>query len=130
MLIGELAHATGVTTKTLRFYERRGLLSEPPRTSGGYREYTTDAIDRVGFIKDAQAAGFTLAQIGEILDISDGGEPPCDHVETLVQQRLDEVERRLAELRQVRRQLRDIAQRADSSSPQDCDGYCQLIQPT
>lgn len=127
MLIGEVAERTGVTTKTLRFYEREGLLAEPERTAGGYRDYEKQAVGRVRFIKDAQAAGFTLAQIGEILALCDSGEPPCGHVAALVDQRLAEVERRLAELEAVRSQLRDIAARAETFDPEDCRGYCGLI---
>lgn len=127
MLIGQLADTTGVTAKTLRFYEQRGLLPEPARTDGGYRDYPTAAVDRVRFVKDAQAAGFTLAQIGEILAIRDDGLPPCDHVATLVDQRLAEVERRIRELETVRRQLWAIATRAAQFTPDDCDGYCGLI---
>lgn len=85
-----------MTTKTLRFHERRGLLHQPDRTPGGYRGYPSSAPARVRFIKDAQAAGFTLAQITEILAIRDSGNPPCDHVATLVDQRLADVERRTA----------------------------------
>lgn len=130
MLIGELAARAGVTAKTVRFYERRGLLPEPERTAGGYRDYEAGAADRLTFIRDAQAAGLTLAQIGEILLIRDDGQPPCGHVATLVQQRLAEVEQRLHELRQVRHQLREIADRARDYDPDDCDGYCGLITPT
>lgn len=60
MLIGEVAEATGVSTKALRFYEDEGLLHEPDRTSGGYRDYRPDVIDRVVFVRQAQAAGLTL----------------------------------------------------------------------
>ncbi|MDX1658971.1 MAG: MerR family DNA-binding protein [Nitriliruptorales bacterium] len=81
----------------------------------------------MSFIKDAQSAGFTLAQIGEILALRDDGEVPCGHVATLVETRLAEVEQRLRELRQVRSQLRAIADRASGYDPDDCDGYCELI---
>lgn len=77
MRIGELATATGMSTKTLRFYEADGLLADPPRTPAGYRDYPDDAIDRVAFIRQAKAAGLTLAQVREILAIRDGGDPPC-----------------------------------------------------
>lgn len=129
MLIGEVATRSGVTTKTVRFYERRGLVPEPERTAGGYRDYDAEVVDRLGFIRDAQAAGLTLAQIGEVLDIRDGGQPPCRHVATLVERRLSEVEQRLRELRQVRGQLRQIADRAADYDPDECDGYCGLIPP-
>jgi DNA-binding transcriptional MerR regulator len=130
MLIGELATRSGVTAKTLRFYEREGLVPEPDRTHGGYRDYTADIVDRVRFIKDAQASGFTLAQVAEILTIRDDGQPPCGHVADLVDQRLTEIEARLRELRAVQSELQAIAQRAETLDPTDCDGYCGLIAPT
>lgn len=127
MLIGEVAQRSGVTAKTLRFYEREGLVPEPDRTEGGYRDYDAGVVERVAFIKDAQASGFTLAQVGEILAIRDAGEPPCGHVATLVERRLEEIERRLRELRAVRAELRSIADRAEGYDPESCDGYCGLI---
>ena len=130
MLIGEIAERAGVTAKTLRFYERKGLVPEPDRTDGGYRDYTADIVDRVRFIKDAQASGFTLAQVTEILAIRDHGQPPCGHVANLVDQRLAEIEARLRELRAVQSELQAIAQRAEALDPADCDGYCGLIAPT
>jgi DNA-binding transcriptional MerR regulator len=128
MRIGELAQHTGTTTKTLRFYEGEGLLPPPERTRSGYRDYPTAAVDRVSFIRDAQKAGFTLRQIGQVLDIRDGGQPPCAHVGQLIDQRLAEVERRLTELRQARTQLRELAARTRQLDPADCDGYCEIIQ--
>lgn len=127
MLIGELADATGVTAKTLRFYEHEGLLPEPARTAGGYRDYPPRMVDRVRFVKDAQAAGLILAQIREVLAIRDDGLAPCPHVATLVEQRLADVEQRMRELETVQRQLRAIAERASELAPEDCDGYCGLI---
>jgi DNA-binding transcriptional MerR regulator len=87
-------------------------------------------VERVAFIRDAQQAGFTLRQIGQILHIRDGGQPPCQHVGQLIAQRLAEVERRLAELRQTRAQLRDLAARTRELDPADCGGYCDIIRPT
>ncbi len=129
MLIGQLAEATGVTTKTLRFYEDEALLAEPARTPAGYRDYPDAAIDRVRFIRHAQAAGLTLAHIGQILAIRDGGEPPCDHVARLVDQRLVDLERRLAELEHTRAELHALKRRLDALDPVDCDdtGICVAI---
>ncbi len=129
MLIGELAERAGVTAKTLRFYERQGLVPEPERTDGGYRDYAPEIVERVRFIKDAQASGFALVQVGEILAIRDDGHAPCGHVADLVDQRLTEVEARLRELRAVRSELRAIASRAETLAPDDCDDYCGLIAP-
>jgi MerR family copper efflux transcriptional regulator len=127
MLIGELARHTGTTTKTLRFYETEGLLPAPERTRSGYRDYPSDAAGRVAFIRDAQKAGLTLRQIGQILAIRDDGEPPCQHVGQLVDRRLREVEQRIAELRQTRTQLRELARRTRELDPADCGGYCDII---
>lgn len=129
MLIGELADRTGVTPKTLRFYEREHLLAEPQRTSGGYRDYQPDVADRVAFIRQAQAAGLTLAQIGQILAIRDDGRAPCEHATELIGQRLEDVEGRLAELEATRDQLRQLAHRARRLDPDDCTDYCHIIQP-
>lgn len=131
MLIGQLATATGVTAKTLRFYEAEGLLPEPERTPSGYRDYPHGVIARVDFIRQAQAAGLTLAQIAQILAISDRGGPPCDHVANLVDQRLDEVTRRIDELNRTRTELLALRQRLDTLDPTDChdDTICSAIPP-
>lgn len=120
MRIGELADASGVSTKALRYYEDEGLLPDPPRTASGYRDYGPEALDRVAFIRSAQAAGLTLRQIRETLLIRDGGQPPCRHVAALVDQRLDEVEQRLRELRETRAQLRRLQRRLTGLDPADC----------
>lgn len=128
MLIGELAARTAVTAKTLRFYEREQLLPEPQRTSGGYRDYEPDAVGRVTFIRQAQAAGLTLAQIGQILAIRDDGQAPCAHAAQLIDQQLENVERRLTELQATRKQLRQLAERARRLDPDDCTDLCHIIQ--
>ena len=129
MLIGEVAEVTGVSTKALRFYENEGLLHEPDRTAGGYRDYRPDVIDRVVFIRQAQAAGLTLSQIAEVLTIRDGGRTPCGHVARLVDDRLADVEARLAELEHTRKQLRQLRSRLDELDPADCppDDICVAV---
>lgn len=129
MLIGELARRSGTTAKTLRFYESEGLLPPPARTTSGYRDYPDTALGRVGFVREARAAGFTLVQIRQILDIRDGGTAPCEHVGTVVAQRLREVEERITELRRTRRQLQVLARRTTEVDPADCHGYCDIIGP-
>ncbi len=73
MKIGELAERAGVSAKTVRYYESIGLLAEPERTTSNYRDYGADAVDRLRFIRDSQAAGLTLAEVGSILEMKDAG---------------------------------------------------------
>ena len=123
MRIGEVADRAGVPAKTIRFWEDRGLL--PPPT--GYRAYGPAIFERLAFIRHAQAAGLTLGATGQVLDIRDGGQPPCVHVTGLIARRLAEVEARLAELTRTRDQLAALAARAAAQDPADCRGYCSII---
>jgi len=127
MRIGEVAGRAGVPAKTIRFWEDRHLLPPPPRTPAGYREYGPAVLERIGFIRHAQAAGLTLDAIGQILGIRDGGQPPCVHVTALITKRLAEVDARLAELARARDQLVALAGRAAATDPADCRGYCSII---
>ncbi len=102
MRIGELAKSVGVTPDTIRYYEREGLLPLADRTPNGYRDYGPEVVDDLQFIKKAQALGLKLNDVREVLEISSGGRPPCEHVRATVSARLTEVERRLKELRALR----------------------------
>ncbi|HZE65550.1 MAG TPA: heavy metal-responsive transcriptional regulator [Sporichthyaceae bacterium] len=130
MQIGILAEATGLTTKTIRFYETRGLLPPPPRTDAGYRDYPTEAIDRLHFIRDAQNAGLALAEIRGILAVRDSGHAPCGEVASLVTMHLDRIEKRLADLRAARAMLRALARRAAETNPATCaeEDICTILR--
>ncbi len=127
MRIGETARRAGVPAKTIRFWEDQGLLPRPARTSAGYRDYDPAIAERLAFIRHAQAAGLSLQQIRQVLDIRDSGQPPCVHVTAVIAQRLGEVEARLAELSRARDQLLVLAGRAAAQDPADCRGYCSII---
>ena len=127
MKIGEVAGRSGVPAKTIRFWEDQHLLPAPARTTAGYRDYDPAVLERLAFIRHAQAAGLTLEHIRQVLDIRDGGQPPCAHVTGLIARRLAEVEARLAELGRARDQLAALAARAAAQDPADCRGYCSII---
>ena len=129
MRIGELAAHSGVTAKTIRFWEAQGLLADPERMPSGYRDYDADVLERLSFIRHAQTAGLTLAEIRRVLAISDTGEPVCGHVTDLIQQHLDDVVQRISELDETRSLLDRLAERAADQNPADCDGYCAILQP-
>jgi DNA-binding transcriptional MerR regulator len=120
MLIGDLAAKAGLSARTIRFYEQAGLMPAPPRTAADYRDYPPGALDRLAFIGNAQLAGFTLAEIRDVLAIRDSGEPPCRHVATLIGQHLAHVERRIADLGRTRDVLIDLQRRAAAINPADC----------
>lgn len=127
MRIGEVAETTGVPAKTIRFWEGEGLLPAPTRTPNGYRDYQAADTDRIRFVRHAQGAGLHLGEIRQVLDISDAGQPPCQHVQALVQQHLADVDARITELTQARHVLQDVAARAAAQDPADCHGYCAIL---
>lgn len=127
MRIGELADAASVPAKTIRYYEAIGLLPAPPRHANGYRSYDASAGDRLRFVKAAQAVGFTLTEIKEILSIRDAGEEPCGHVLDLVDRRARDITEQIAALERMRDELRRLSSRSHAT-PAGTSGYCLLIQ--
>ena len=120
MRIGELAEATGTTTKTLRFYEDSGLLPPPERTVNGYRDYDQEAIARLDFIRRGRAAGLTLAQIREVLDIRDTGTAPCHHVKELLDIHLTALDQQIADLQALRTNVAHLRDDAAQANPSEC----------
>lgn len=105
MRAGQLAKAVGVSTDTLRHYERIGILSKPPRTEGNYRDYPESSLDRVRLIQRALGAGFSLAQLGSILRVRDKGGVPCQAAHAMAEAKLRDVKLQIRELQAMRRQL-------------------------
>ena len=104
--IGHLAKEAGVPTSTVRYYERIGLVAPDGRSSGNYRVYTTQALERLRFIRAAQATGFTLDDVTALLNLRDGTTVPCKEVQTLVEERLVDTEQRLQNLHHVQQVLK------------------------
>ncbi len=128
MRIGEIAKTVGVTPDTIRYYEHEGLLPPAPRTTSGYRDYGPETVDDLQFIKKAQALGLKLSAVREVLEISSGGEPPCEHVCATIAGRLAEVEQRLKELRALRSTLRETLERLDRAPPPKAGCRCAVIE--
>ena len=110
----EVARATGVSTDTLRHYERNGLLPAVARTAAGYRRYSPAAVQRVLLIQRALVVGFSLADLKRVLGVRDKGGAPCRSVRQLVGERLEELNRRIEELTALRRELRVLLQDWDA----------------
>ena len=129
--IGELARAFGLSPDALRYYERLGLLAPEGRTEGGYRLYGEEALRRLRFIKEAQAAGLRLEDIAGILRVMEEGQPPCRHVQEMLRARLEEVRRRLRELEALEEALARRLAFAEAQPDLACDGRdrCVYLDP-
>ncbi|GAB3043400.1 hypoxia response transcriptional regulator [Parafrigoribacterium mesophilum] len=121
MRIGEAAAATGMTAKTLRFYEDRGLLPPARRAANGYRDYGDETVGRLDFIHRGRNAGLTLAQIGGILRVRDAGDAPCIHVRDLLAGQLTDLDRQISELVALRATIAEYHDRIASADPVACD---------
>ena len=129
MRIGQLATTTGVSTRTIRFYESEGLLPRAERAANGYRVYGQAAVDRLKFIKDAQSAGLALSEVSTILTLRDRGETTCHHTIALLEGHQSSVERQIEELHRTRSMLVDMIEKAKTLDPSKCDdpNRCQTI---
>jgi len=132
MLIGELADAVGVTSQTIRFYERKGLLPDAERGSNGYRIYDESTLTRLRFINVAQAAGLTLSEIRSIVDLRDDGTVPCAHVIGLIDSKLTDVRARIRHLAALQAELEALLERSHLLDPADCsdDDICHILCST
>lgn len=104
-LIGELAGWAGVNRETLRYYERLGLLRPTRRTASGYRVYDRESAARLAFIKRAQAFGFSLDEIRDLLTMQPESPRSCSHVMNVLDGKIEELAERILELRRFHRQL-------------------------
>ena len=105
MRSGELARLTGISTDTLRHYERLGLLPKPARTSSGYRDYPAHSLERVLIIRRALRVGFSLPELTTILKMRDGGQPPCRRVQAIAESKLQQIKQQIQDLSEMRDQL-------------------------
>ena len=103
--IGDVSKRSGIGIEALRFYEKSGLLDKPSRTYSGYRVYGEEVLERLAFIKRAQALGFSLDEIKRIIEDARKGESPCDEVREIVSRRLEEIDERMREMRRYRKEL-------------------------
>jgi MerR family copper efflux transcriptional regulator len=125
MFIHDLAQASGVSAKTIRYYESIGLLPAPPRAENNYRQYGADAVERLRFIVSARSLDFSLTDIAEFLSARDEGTLPCKRVLDSIEGRIADIDRRIAGLLALRDNLSRV--RADGEGlPPDkkCDDDC------
>ncbi|MCB1138527.1 MAG: heavy metal-responsive transcriptional regulator [Leptospiraceae bacterium] len=114
---GKLARRAGVNLQTIRYYERSGLLPPPERNESGYRQYTENALVRIRFIKKAQALGFSLKEIQELLRLRADKNRQCKEVRELVASKVEELTEKIIELQNAQETLQSLLADADDSAP-------------
>ncbi len=124
LTVGQLARAAGVNPQTVRYYERRGLLPEPPRTPAGYRLYPPEAVIRLRFIKQAQELGFSLEEIRDLLALRVDGTTSCPEVQRRTQAKIQQLDARIRRLQAMRAALVDLAA---ACGRDDLDGECPFL---
>ncbi|MBI1874937.1 MAG: heavy metal-responsive transcriptional regulator [Acidobacteria bacterium] len=127
LLIGEVAKRADVSAATVRYYEEVGLLTPAPRSSAGYRRYTEGTVEELRFVRKAQALGFSLDEIGEILKLSRAGRTPCSHVLDLAKRHVAGVDERIRQLTRFRAHLAGEIAKWDGERQPTCQGLCQII---
>ena len=129
LLVGEVARAVGVSVQTLHYYEREGVIPPPARTASGYRQFDADVIERVRFIRKAQALGLPLDEIKHVLSLAARGTSPCGRVQAALAEKLADVDRRLAELQSFRDELAHLTERAQrSAATGDAAQICAIVE--
>jgi DNA-binding transcriptional MerR regulator len=118
--IGDLAKATHTKVATIRYYEQIGLLLPPARTVGNFRAYDSEHLGRLSFIRRARDLGFTLEQVRALLDVSDEENKSCNAVDAIARKHLEEVDRKIADLRALRNELNCLIHQCGRGTIRDC----------
>jgi MerR family mercuric resistance operon transcriptional regulator len=126
LTIGRLSSETDLGIEAIRFYERKGLLPKPPRSSSGHRVFPPDAISRINFIQQARNLGFTLDEIGELLVLRVDPKVSCDDVKERVEMKLRSVEEKLKTLTRIKKTLKDLIAACEEGRPSV--GECPIIE--
>ena len=118
--IGELARRTDTKVETVRYYERIGLLAAPARTSGNYRAYGLHHLNRLSFIRRSRDLGFSLDQVRALLDLADQRDRSCEAVDVIAKEHRAEVERKIADLSALRRELDNMIDQCRCGTVAEC----------
>ncbi len=121
LTIGKLAQQANVTIETIRYYQRKGLLPEPEKPVSGYRQYSSQAIARLRFIKRAQQTGFTLNEIAELLSLDANH---CEDVQKIAKQKCQQIDKQLKDLTALRNVLNTLVEGCQQDKTTD---HCSLI---
>ncbi len=126
---GDLARATGCNIETIRYYEKTGLLPDPPRTDAGYRIYSAAHATRLRFILRARELGFSMEDIRGLMGLEDGAAPTCAEVKERTERHLSDVRARIADLRRIETVLAATASRCSGAEVPDCPVLDAISNP-
>ena len=118
--IGKLSLQTGCNIETIRYYEQRGLMPKPPRTSGGHRVYSLELARRLKFIRRSRELGFSMDEIRDLLTLVDGEKVSCEKVKAIAEEHLDNIRKKVSDLRKMQRTLGDLARQCSGRDVPDC----------
>jgi len=130
MGIGVLAEHTGCKVETIRYYERIGLLPDPPRSEGGHRIYSLEQLKRLTFIRRGRELGFTLDEIRTLLGLVDSGNYTCGEVKALTLEHLREIHKKITDLKRLEKSLAAIAAQCEGGARPECPIIDTLFEST
>jgi MerR family copper efflux transcriptional regulator len=125
MTIGNVSKQSGIGVETVRFYEKSGLINEPPRTESGYRQYPPSAVVRIQFIKRAKELGFTLKEIKELLNLRLDPMTTCDDVRQVAEEKQENVQAKIQSLQGIEKALGELISACAVGGP---DGECPILE--
>ena len=128
LLIGQVKDISGISIRTIRYYESIGLIEASARTQGGFRLFSSNVLTRLSFIKRAQSLGLNLQEIGEFLQVYDGGKPPCDDIQQKLKQKIADINQQIDDLLDLRHELQGLISDWHSLTTKPKEIICPNIQ--
>jgi DNA-binding transcriptional MerR regulator len=128
LLIGQVTSLSGIPIRTIRYYESLGLLKSSGRTEGGFRQFSSDVLTRLAFIKRAQNLGLSLDEIRAILQVYDQGQPPCGEIKEKLEDKLLQIDHQIDQLVTLRSEIEGLLSGWKNMRSQQEDTICPIIQ--
>lgn len=128
LLIGQVTNLTGIPIRTIRYYESVGLIASLGRTEGGFRQFSTDVLTRLAFIKRAQNLGLSLEEIRDILQVYDQGQPPCGDIKDKLEEKLLQIDHQIKQLLTLRSEIGELLSGWKNTYGKQEDTICPIIQ--
>ncbi|WP_341525418.1 heavy metal-responsive transcriptional regulator [Nostoc sp. UHCC 0302] len=128
LLIGQVTSLSGIPIRTIRYYESLGLLKSSGRTEGGFRQFSSDVLTRLAFIKRAQNLGLSLDEIRAILQVYDQGQPPCGEIKEKLEDKLLQIDRQIDQLVTLRSEIEGLLSGWKNMRGQQENTICPIIQ--